>query len=104
MLKADLKRAYVDALMSGRYKRSRGFLRRNDTYSAIGVLLDVHDPNMWCRIPGESGTFRYGKDITSMLSIVRELGLGWEEETRILEMEDENRSFAEIAEFVERFA
>ncbi len=40
-MKADLKRKWVEALRSGKYKQGEGELRRGDAFCCLGVLADV---------------------------------------------------------------
>jgi hypothetical protein len=41
-MKDDVKKKWVAALRSGKYKQGCGALRRNDEYCCLGVLCDVY--------------------------------------------------------------
>jgi hypothetical protein len=40
-MKKEIKKKWIDALRSGEYKQTRGRLRFDDCYCALGVLADI---------------------------------------------------------------
>lgn len=47
MIDRALMLRWIDALRSGKYNQTRGFLRTPEGFDAMGVLLDVVDPKGW---------------------------------------------------------
>ena len=100
-----LKQKWVNALRSGKYKQGRILFRNiNNEYCCLGVLCDVSG-SIWTHhwsddyyIPdsnyGLMGTFiSYKRD---------DLGLLEEHECVCIKMnDDENKSFIEIAQYIE---
>jgi hypothetical protein len=41
----EIKTQWCEALLSGRYKKIKGFLRNNSGYDALGVLTDLYIKN-----------------------------------------------------------
>lgn len=41
-MKPDVKKLWVEALRSGKYKQGKGCLRAGDEYCCLGVLCDLH--------------------------------------------------------------
>lgn len=114
-MQAELKTKWVEALRSGRYKQGRLQLRTDDDcYCCLGVLCEVSGKGQWVRQPvngsdSECWAYRYGDhsfsgvlpyqlEVESGLSVGGyEVGTG-----RLIEMNDEDRkTFAEIADFIE---
>lgn len=65
-MKPAIKRAWVKALRSGKYKQGRGRLRmRENTFCCLGVLCDLHNKqlkrSLWKRDHSISGHWLYGK-------------------------------------------
>jgi len=47
MIDRALMLRWIDALRSGKYNQTRGFLRTPEGFDAMGVLLDIIDPEGW---------------------------------------------------------
>ncbi len=43
----EIKAKWIEALESGRYKKGKGYLRKEDEFCCLGVLCDIHDPSRW---------------------------------------------------------
>lgn len=43
----EVKKLWVNALRSGKYKQAKSTLRNNYGYCCLGVLCDLYDPNKW---------------------------------------------------------
>jgi hypothetical protein len=41
MMNQEIKREWIEALRSGKYKQARGFLRYRGGYCCLGVLMDI---------------------------------------------------------------
>lgn len=105
----DIKKRWLDALRSGKYKQGVGALRkRGYKFCCLGVLCDIVKPSSWtiCR-----GTICYQmgnstglppKEVLEVCGIVDDFfgfdGIGF----RLTTMNDsENKTFNEIADFIE---
>lgn len=47
MIDKALMLKWIDALRSGKYAQTRGFMRTPEGFDAMGVLLDVINPKGW---------------------------------------------------------
>lgn len=51
---------WVDALRSGKYQHCKNRLHKTDgTFDALGILLDIYDPNLWVNGHHGSDYFDY---------------------------------------------
>lgn len=109
---ADVKAKWVEALRSGKYLQTQGVLRdASDRHCCLGVLCDITDPADWIWLEDENGApregwaYRHGKgtdtDILPGL-LGEELGLDTFYEERLTEMNDNGKSFDEIADYIEK--
>lgn len=100
----ELKAKWVKALRSGRYKQGIGVLRRkNNTYCCLGVLYEVvKGKNAWTLLEILSA-FETHDSHTTMPSptFLGEVGLQVKEADYLAELNDEGKTFEEIADAIE---
>jgi hypothetical protein len=96
-LEADIRRDFLAALRSGRYKHIDGTLRWGDRFCATGVLCDIHPDLQWEQLPdGEfvavdkaAGEARFSSSSTELPgSFATRLGLDPRELDGIIELND----------------
>lgn len=112
---AEIKKFWVDALRSGKYAQDREYLKTDKGYCCLGVLAKV------CEILNPDGTINspscpqwdypmntgFRDKETLPYEVSRELGLDkilgdCAITERLMEMNDaQNKSFAEIADWIE---
>lgn len=108
---AKIKKKWVKALRSGKYRQAQGNLcnvdkHRHQKHCCLGVLLEV------CNIPKErpSGDwnthFEYltpcGREDSNLGSYGQQLGISMEQQTKLVDLNDtENKKFRQIADWIE---
>ena len=100
-MRAEVKKAWVDALRSGKYKQGRGALRSGgNEYGCLGVLIDVlgidwYPPSNSVMDDSYSieGSFTYEHELRPLKSY-----------TLIMMNDEDKMSFAEIADYIEEKA
>jgi hypothetical protein len=105
---AELKSKWLTALRNGQYAQGRNFLRRNsdgtDGFCCLGVLCDLVDPTKWM---GESdgGTRVYseieGGRCWAPITVEHAAKMTHDESITLAKMNDDGKSFAEIADYIE---
>ena len=88
---AEIKRKWVQALRSGKYEQTKGLLKSPDgAFCCIGVLGAI-----------QSMDFKI-KDLRSSTIMSKySAGLSTISQLKLANMNDEGRSFAEIADYIE---
>lgn len=43
----EIKKDWINALKSGKYKQGQGKLRDNNCYCCLGILCDIIEPTAW---------------------------------------------------------
>ena len=99
-MKEDVKKAWLEALRSGRYTQTKQFLRNDDAFCCMGVLCDVLDPkvwsdNYWC----ERGSVPMGTRLN--YKTLEHHGISEDTQDLLMAMNDEGYSFEEIADVIE---
>jgi hypothetical protein len=98
-MKAEIKRKWVEALRSGHYDQASQTLfdKEQQAYCCLGVLRSV------CRKDGirlPKGDDEFLKEEPCM----KHTGLSFDEQSTLWKMnDDEGQSFAEIADYIERY-
>lgn len=98
---------WIAALRSGKYIQGYRRLRTRDSrYCVLGVACDVIDPTRWS-LAHRAGSIApvYVFDEQHAFTMPYELGLEWygmKDQSTLAEMNDEGKSFAEIADYLER--
>jgi hypothetical protein len=107
----DLRKKWVDALRSGKYKQGKGSLRSaNGAYCCLGVLCDVM--NIPSELVDNCECYRFttptGDKVSGYLNpeLANEIGLssvvgGNSTNLSLAGMNDRGSSFTEIANFIE---
>lgn len=98
---STLKIKWVEALRSGEYPQAREFLRTEDGFCCLGVLCEIAELPEW------DGTCVKGKDDHIPPDICRRIGLPYElltgpDDDELIAMNDQGKTFSEIADYIER--
>lgn len=119
---AELKKKWVEALRSGKYRQGQYCLRTTDgAYCCLGVLCDCLDGSGWVRDGGNYWAYdftNYGPqrdygshrvDLPVTLSWDLPVTLSWEvfrwlpgTQGKLIAMNDQGRPFTEIADYIEQ--
>lgn len=94
----EIKKQWVEALRSGRYRQTQNTLRVNDGFCCLGVLCDLVEPGLW-----EVNGSHFGANI-SPSALVRDIADLHDDDTiaHLMDMNDSaGKSFAEIADYIE---
>lgn len=99
---AEIKAKWVEALRSEKYVQGRGCLRDlEQNFCCLGVLCDIVSPEKWVpdtyiggyRIDDNSGV--------PPVEFIEPLGLEVSERDALWNMNDEGKSFSEIADYID---
>lgn len=105
-LPPHIKAAWVAALRSGKYAQAQGRLREwgKPAYCCLGVLCDIGDRKAW-KLDKTRWLYEApdGSQESGSLPVLlnRIIGLSIDAETYLIEMNDEGKSFCEIADWIE---
>lgn len=103
---AELKAKWIAALRSGSYRQGTGQLRsRDDRFCCLGVLCQVAPNVMWSHAGGRyEACLDDGSSATELpFSLQQSAGLSDDHERKLISMNDDDRkSFAEIADHIEK--
>ena len=104
-----IKKRWIRALTSGRYKKGTGQLRNGNKFCCLGVLLEVAGVPS---VQTKTGHFSYGEGDFSTKKALPEkyqekfncqwFGARDENGDSLVDMNDKGRSFLEIADIIER--
>ncbi len=113
-MNTSVKKKWIAALTKGEYKQGKRVLKHKDTYCCLGVLCDLHSQehtNKW-----KEGTKQEPEDCSTYIGCVFTLpdkvmkwaGLEDEspeiifdgESTTLAELNDEDKTFKEIAQLI----
>ncbi|HEV8263241.1 MAG TPA: hypothetical protein VGQ19_21085 [Burkholderiales bacterium] len=99
----EVKRKWIEALRSGRYQQTQKALRNDDGYCCLGVLCDLVDPAGWSPSTIIRGEMNHDGE-TGMPSdkLTDSIDLEWGKAEALAELNDKGKSFAEIADYIER--
>jgi hypothetical protein len=114
-MKNNVARRWVNALRSGKYKKTTGVLKRsNGSYCALGVLCDLYkkegkplgekpskDPKDYFSTRMDVVSFG-GEVEAPPIKVLKWAGLGGREADEIAAMNDLGKSFKRIAAYVEK--
>lgn len=98
-MEPKIKRVWLRALRSKKYKQGTGELHPDNKFCCLGVLCDVLYPNSWqdhiCTLKGDSGGL--------LPKLVRQRAkLDREAQLKLSNMNDQGNSFRKIASFIEK--
>lgn len=105
----ELKIEWLAALRSGEFEQGQGYLRQGNKYCCLGVLCELtarkglSSPAFPAEGIVADGVYQYNGD-TGMPSQAhdRVTGLDLGNQSKLAWMNDEGKSFAEIADWIER--
>lgn len=102
----ELKAKWVEALRSGKYTQTDAFLRRGDEYCCLGVLCDISGKAQWGSISDYVNIFVPGGGLsdtsgTLLESFTDSIGLPRSVHDELYTMNDEGKTFPEIADYIE---
>ena len=97
-------KAWINALRDGSHKQCKGFLRKDDAFCVLGVGLDILNPEGW--INDDRYYFkRFDGDTPHSFNLSmserEELGIDSEDAGKLFIMNDQGKSFAELADYLE---
>jgi hypothetical protein len=97
---AALKAKWVEALRDGKYEQGQSYLRRGTQFCCLGVLCDLVSKNEW--EVTDSNIFRFRGVRGFLPGELRDgAGISVGEENDVANMNDNGKSFAEIADYIE---
>jgi hypothetical protein len=103
---ANIKQKWVEALRSGEYKQAQYGLKRQGGFCCLGVLCDLHDNTKWENDEDGYSFYQIGDEIQSTWlpeSLEKELAIPSSELSNLVTMNDaDNKTFAEIADYIEQ--
>ena len=104
----ELKAKWLAALRSGEYKQAKSVLNTGDSFCCLGVLCDISGMGRWVRDDRNRAFiyYEYGEAYREFaeLPIPLQKGAGIEvvEEAALIQMnDDEDKTFTEIADWIE---
>ena len=92
-MKREPKKKWIKALESGRYKQTQENLELDGCYCCLGVLCKT------MRIDPQTAKSDFDHELLSE-SVLEKVGLREEEQSRLACMNDEGKSFREIAAYI----
>jgi hypothetical protein len=109
-MKKALKKKWVRALRSGKYKQGERYLRKGDAFCCLGVLADVHgcrwkkeSPTLYSligKIHDLGGGSKTTADLTPKFLV--KVGLDQDHSGTLISMNDRGDNFNVIADYIER--
>jgi hypothetical protein len=95
MMDALLKSEWIDALRSGKYQQAKSFLKTDNGYCCLGVLCDIQGAD-FSAIEEEFGSLSLSYNPKEYLGHFPEVNA-----SELAQMNDNGKSFAEIAAYIE---
>ena len=92
-MKREPKKKWIKALESGRYKQTQGNLELDGRYCCLGVLCKT------MRIDPQTAKSSFEYELLSE-SFLEKVGLTEEEQSKLAGMNDNGKSFREIAAYI----
>jgi len=107
LLDKDIKKAWIEALRSGKYEQGRGYLKKDNCYCCLGVICEINnklDEHGW--IVG-GGNYYLSDSLEKEFNMNHNgyfKGFTIDENTCLTEMNDSGRyHFGQIAEVIELY-
>lgn len=103
MMDAEIKQKWIEALRSGKYKQTTCWLRRDTKFCCLGVFADVATPTEWS-LPS-NGTLLWevgGDNALQYPEYWDRFGVTYSIAEKLSELNDNGKSFSEIADYIER--
>jgi hypothetical protein len=114
LLNRDFIFKWISAMTGGDYEQGQKYLRpTTETYCCLGVACDLYDPNGW--VAAEEGEIEWGyavdveteeeerSDTGLPRKVLDHIGLTKEQESMLMELNDEGASFVAIANMLRYF-
>lgn len=108
----EAKAKWLEALRSGRYTQCGGALKAKSGFCCLGVLLDAVGDGKWQRLYPEDDDLDESERYVHSNSkasrgylhgdFLDEMGLNEDEQQYLANMNDNGKSFAEIADHIEK--
>jgi hypothetical protein len=101
----DAKKKWVDALRSGKYAQGRNALRKRNRYCCLGVLCDLTDGDQW--VEDEKSSiywYHFGGNRSRVLlpfALADEYDIFSCDIGLLARMNDDGKSFVQIADYIE---
>ena len=104
-MRGAVKRRWLRALRSEKYKQGQGGLRRDNRFCCLGVLCDLSHLAKWVGTDSYEGGREYGRE--GPVYFPTERVLAWADLLRsqaneLARMNDNFESFSAIADYIER--
>lgn len=102
-----LKKTWLKALRSGEYKQGQGVLCKKGGFCCLGVAYDVLEDGDWELVDAEEGRWKIpsklntGAQFLPRPDMYSDWGLDHDDVQRVAKMNDEGKSFEEIADWIE---
>lgn len=104
MTKYELRKKWVEALRSNKYRQGMGYLRTQDSYCCLGVLCDVYGV-VWEFDREQCSWEAHGKKSVCPFLVQQAVGMctpeGLFDGGTLARMNDRGDSFEEIADVIE---
>lgn len=99
-MNAEFKAKWVEALRSGKYRQTQQALREKNAYCCLGVACDISGFGVW---DDDRFLHEEGNNTGYLPTGLRErMGLEQLQESSLITMnDDEGKTFAEIADYIE---
>lgn len=101
-----LKKRWIAALKGGDYEQGQGYLNRNGKYCCLGVLCDISGKGHWKGNDSLNGYYYFTDEfeyssIAMLDTIAYKFDIHNEDEVHLANLNDQNFSFDEIADWIE---
>ena len=102
-MNGDIKAKWLAALRSGEYGQCFYSLRKDGhKFCCLGVLCDVISPGEWAAGPDEEGDIPHGEScLMPPMEVVERAGLNVFYTADLSRMNDDRKTFATIADYIE---
>ncbi len=98
----NLRQRWIEALRSGKYRQMKGGLRKGASFCCLGVLCDIRDPTGWEAHPHAYDKSRYlGTLFLPPTEVRLEVAISYGYANLLAQLNDNGKSFAEIADKLE---
>ncbi len=103
--KEELRRAWLEALRGPDYQQTQGGLRTGLAFCCLGVLCDLYDHDQWEPDKAFDGYYYLNHAGTLPSDVSKAVGLdshGYLTESELIKMNDNGKTFPEIADYLEK--
>lgn len=109
MMDPEIKAKWIVALRSGKYEQTQKSLRTGNAFCCLGVLCDLVKPKAWLGSDDDPFYYHVGQatsfpddSVLEAAGTSREDGDGGHPFWQLAHMNDDGKSFAEIADYIEK--